>query len=592
MKLHFLGHPFLPKLHVACVAAIALAPAASAGPPHVQRDARGRITHLPAAGVGLGGIAYWQPTWPFADGMKAAGVAGRDTAADKLWLRADNALPYPAFDRDGYPTEALAEGQSLQTNVFVHAEGRYPAGTWVLRWDGTGEMSVGGDARGRSDTGRVEATVPEGGQSNGGMTLHLHATDPADPVRNIRFWTPGNEGAQNPIHPDYAAHFEPFSVARMMDWGETNLNPMTAWDQRPLPSRASWSSGVPYEIMVRAANELDQDLWLCVPHRVVDGDPSTRDPFVTRLAQLVRFGADAEGEPYATAQEDPVFPPLEEELNVWLEYSNETWNGGFKERDKGADPLNGQFTFIQERAEAAGERSHATHARYSSDLFRSFEEAFGRPDRLIRVMASQAAAPHTLRERLAALPPAGEPGSADVATTTHYFTSLQNAQAVNAWLHEHGGSFGEAGMEEVFAGIHRHIDNVFRAANRENAAIAAEYGVPLVSYEGNQHLTVDQGRSQRKGNVHTEAHPKLEETLAEVCRSERMHDAYQEAMRVWADAGGRTPTIFVGIGRWGRSGMWGHREFQGQSVEEATLWRAFTGWLEGHADGWDVPAGR
>ena len=571
--------------------AAAAAPLASAGdPPHVERGGDGRITRLPAAGMGLADIDYWQTSWVFADAMKAAGVAGDDPHGP--WGRGDDSLPWPEIGPDELPTGALAEGQTLFTNVYVHADGHYPAGRWVLAWDGNAELSVSGDARGRSGSGRIELDVREGGQTHDGMIVRIHSNDPADPIRNLRFWTPGNEGAEDPIHPRYGETLEPFSVLRMMDWGRTNLSPLTSWDERPLPGAASYSGpgGVPYEVMVRAANNLGKDLWLCVPHRAVDGDPATEDPYVTKLAQLVRYGADADGEPYASEQADPVFPPLDPELSVWLEYSNETWNRGFstRKKDRDADPMAGQFTYVEARAEEMGVDEHEANARLSADLFAGFGEAFGQPERLVRVIAGQANAPQRLKGRLAGLPTPGEPGGADVAAIAYYFTPNEMAQAVNAWLFEHNGSFGEEGMDAVFEVLHDHLQGGQPKSWSANAEAAEAYGVPLASYEGNQHLTMWQATMDRNDNPHTEAHPKLEETLVAVCRDDRMHDAYREALSLWVDSGGTTATGFVDVDTWGRSGNWGHKEYQDQPIEEATLYRALTGWVGEHADGFEV----
>ena len=42
------------------------------------------------------------------------------------------------------------------------------------------------------------------------------------------------------------------------------------------------------------------------------------------------MGADGVN-PYTSPQANPVFAPLNPDLHVYLEYSNEVWNGGFEE---------------------------------------------------------------------------------------------------------------------------------------------------------------------------------------------------------------------------------------------------------------------
>ena len=577
--------------YAAPLALALFAAAAPADVPHVEKDDAGRITHLPAAGVGLNGVAYWETALHFSDAMKAAGIS-RNAQAGGPWRLLDPDGPAVEFDRDGYPADGLPEGQGLSTNVFVHAGGKYPAGTYVLTWDGTGEMEVLGDAKVKSAEGRLEAEVPEGGASNRGLEVRLLSSDSDDPVRNVRLWMPGQEDAESTLHPATTGDdspLRPFGVLRMMDWHHTNKNPVQSWDDRTLPTSLSYSgdAGVPYEVMVELANALKKDLWITVPHQVVDGDPETRDEYVTKLANLLRHGADADGEPYDGPTDDPAHPPLDGELNVWLEYSNETWNATFGTWKNDADPDAGQFTYVGNLAEELGLKRPEAHGRLSHDLFLTFEEAFG-TDRLVKVVAGQAANPWVLKTALATLPPVGEPGSADAASVTNYFTPTEASQLVNAHLHEHDGEFGDAGMAELAALLEEHLEGEWYDKKVAAATDAAAYGVPLVSYEGNQHLTPKQAASKRKGNEYTEPHEKLVETLHYVTRHERMGELYRKSLDLWAEAGGKTPVAFVAVGSWGRHGQWGHMEYQDQPIEEATMYRALTEWAEQHAGGFDV----
>src|SRR5262249_1692805 len=52
------------------------------------------------------------------------------------------------------------------------------------------------------------------------------------------------------------------------------------------------------------------------------------DTYVTKVAYLIRYGSDGVN-PYTAPQANPVFPGLNSNLKVYVEYSNEVWNYAF-----------------------------------------------------------------------------------------------------------------------------------------------------------------------------------------------------------------------------------------------------------------------
>jgi hypothetical protein len=87
--------------------------------------------------------------------------------------------------------------------------------------------------------------------------------------------------------------------------------------------------GDPYEHVIRFANETGTDVWINIP---LFAD----DDFIRKLAQLFRHGSDGVM-PYTSPQANPVFPPLDPSLKIYLEYSNELWNGAFPQNDLNRD---------------------------------------------------------------------------------------------------------------------------------------------------------------------------------------------------------------------------------------------------------------
>ncbi len=100
-------------------------------------------------------------------------------------------------------------------------------------------------------------------------------------------------------------------------------NSVGAWSDRrrwgPNVRNISFT-GENHEHKILLSNHTGRDLYIQIPHNATDD-------YVLQLARLIRFGGDANGTPYTSEQANPVFPPLNPNLRVIVEYSNETpWN--------------------------------------------------------------------------------------------------------------------------------------------------------------------------------------------------------------------------------------------------------------------------
>jgi hypothetical protein len=79
--------------------------------------------------------------------------------------------------------------------------------------------------------------------------------------------------------------------------------------------------GGPYEYAILFANAMKRDAWINIP-------AGADDDYARRVAQMFLYGSDGKN-PYASPQANPVFPPLDPGLRLYVEYSNEVWNGSF-----------------------------------------------------------------------------------------------------------------------------------------------------------------------------------------------------------------------------------------------------------------------
>jgi hypothetical protein len=118
-----------------------------------------------------------------------------------------------------------------------------------------------------------------------------------------------------------------FSTIRFMDFLRTNANTQTNWSDRPLPTWASFQRnpggvgiGGPWEHVIQLANETRKDAWINIPINATDA-------YIKNVALMFAYGSDGVN-PYTSPQANPVYPPLNANLKVYVEYSNEVWNSG------------------------------------------------------------------------------------------------------------------------------------------------------------------------------------------------------------------------------------------------------------------------
>jgi hypothetical protein len=150
-----------------------------------------------------------------------------------------------------------------------------------------------------------------------------------------------------------------FSVIRFMDFLATNANQQKTWSERPLPTWASFNRysnaksptstnkygwqgiGAPLEHAILFANETGKNAWINIP---VLAD----DDYVRNVARMLAYGSDGVT-PYSSPQANPIYPPLNSNLHVYIEYSNELWNSG------------GPFPQFHDNCQAASDELVATN---------------------------------------------------------------------------------------------------------------------------------------------------------------------------------------------------------------------------------------
>ena len=205
---------------------------------------------------------------------------------DKPW----EPLPGLTLTPLGYPT------QDAGSFGYAHA---YPDGIYSFRMEGSGDVTFGGKGRNvpgsfRRENGTLTGRV-EFRQSRGGvLTIKVTHIDPADPPRDARLVIPGLPADTDQLYtPWFLDKLRPLAglstlslskgTLRFMQWARTNGSPHVKWSDRKRPNEWTQTGhrGVSYEHMVRLANDLQSDVWLCLPH-------AADDEYVRETARLFR----------------------------------------------------------------------------------------------------------------------------------------------------------------------------------------------------------------------------------------------------------------------------------------------------------------
>jgi hypothetical protein len=415
-----------------------------------------------------------------------------------------------------------------QTYMVRELEGHYPAGRYVVTWKGAGEVNVPGfDVVKETMTHKPDRLECDVRPADGGLQLVVDS-DRRDPVRDLHAWMPGFEGAKSPFHPLFMERLAPFEVIRFMKWQRTETTTASSWDQRAKPDDERWSTdaGVPPEVMIDLANARRAHPWFCMPHLADDN-------YVRRFARLVK-------------------QRLRPDLKAYVEYSNEVWNWIYPtthyadaegKRLKLGDPAFGRF-----------------YAQRSVEVFHIWEEELGR-NRLVRVLASQFANPW-LTEQVLTWKDAYK--HADALAVAPYFG------------HEFGRPEAAPAVATLTAPqlldrLAAEVDGKNRELIQTQVALARKYGLPLIAYEGGQHLA---------GVGAAANDDALTALFVSANRNPRMGEITRRHYANWFAAGGGLYVAFVFAERPGKFGSWGVLEYQEQPPAEAPKYRAILDMLQ------------
>jgi hypothetical protein len=482
---------------------------------------------VPRLGINLAEVVDWNTELPFADMFRAS----REWISQKPDAQWGQGPPL-VLDALGWIRQ-MEPGHWADTPMASASGALHPPGIYRVSYQGQGELDFWGGAAVQSRApGQLVIEVTP---AKGPIWLRLKSTNSTDPVRNIRVLRPGfdpAQTAQNEFDPAFLKRWQGMACVRFMDWMHTNNSKQSGWNNRPVPGEARFSvKGVAVEVMVDLANRLGADAWFCIPH-LADDD------YVRQFASLV------------AAQ-------LKPGLKVYVELSNELWNGQFE-----------QAREAQAAAKATGLGLGAWVAQRSLHLFGLWEQVLGGRERLVRVLPSQAANAYYSEELLKH---EGAAKSTDVLAVAPYLSL--NVPPDNA-----GGGKGPVAAEVENWGLDRLFDYLERQALPEcvawmkaQKAVADKYGVKMVAYEGGQHLVGIRG---------AENNERLTQLLLGANADARMGQLYEKYFEAWAASGGDLHCHFNGTSQWSKWGSWGLLQHAGEDPAQSPKYRAAMAWAK------------
>jgi hypothetical protein len=412
----------------------------------------------------------------------ASSWLGVNVAGDLPWADITHQLtgfdtPPAQLDADGYPKPG-ASGVSQTDMGFL-----LPSGTYKISYEGSGALAVSGIA---AVTGawqlagsehRATLTVT-GTPGEFGHMLKLAITNTgAQTITAIHIYAPGIDYATPEMfRSQLLALLAPFRTLRFMDWENTNGSTLANWADRTSPTRfGSSPQGFAYEAIAELVNVTGKDSWITIPEHATDD-------FVHELARL--FAAKLDFTRITAARHaQGIAAPFE----LIVEYSNETWNGG--------------FTAYQTLLAAANANPQRYTGMYDGTYGPSFMTSNANLMKVGQYEADRLVTIGTIfKQELGASSSIVKPVLSGWALGAAYSdVGLRFIRAHHGEPKDHVAYVAQAPYFDVDAMQTAALDTLFASANAniqamhatfmDFAKLGAEYGIAIAAYEGGQGLS-------------------------------------------------------------------------------------------------------
>jgi hypothetical protein len=292
--------------------------------------------------------------------------------------------------------------------------------------------------------------------------------------------------------------------------------------------------GVPLEVMIQLANQTGASPWFNIPHMA-------NDDYVRQFATMIKN-------------------QLKPSIKFYIEYSNETWNSQFS-----------QTTYVQAQGLLLGLSTDPTTAGAyytglrSTQIFKIFQQVFGDTSRFVRVIGSQAANPWLQAQTIGYN---NAYKTTDALAIAPYFSDCSDASI---------GGWGPTGDPSTAAQVdamsvtgvlkieQEHIQSCALAEMNASAAVASQYNLKLVAYEGGQ---------SEVGIGSAQSDTTMAALFAAANRDPGMGTLYDLYLQNWKSVGGDLFMHFTDVSAYTIYGNFGSLESQDQDPATAPKYQA------------------
>lgn len=463
-------------------------------------------------GTNVNTINWWDGSRPFENLIYGTSWSMQNT---NPWGGGED-VPLSSLDANGW-VKSVPAGYRVGRGLSVPAAG----GNFVCRYQGNGTLEVQGPVSNVSSSAGVTRFTIAATYPNPQSVSIYYYVDPANYIRNIDC-REASASTTALLAPEFVSAMSGFKVVRFMKWQvATENNQPVTWATRNKPGDGDYSrnDGVPVEVLVDTANQLNADAWFTIPW-------NADDDYITRFATYVR---------------DNLAPGHV----AYVETSNEVWNSGYPVY---AQARNEAIAEKLPSAVTAGAIADGPGERYvekTRQVMQIWSAVFsGQMNRLVRVAAFQHVAPFWTN---ALVKYQNLNQSIDAIATAPYFGfDITDSMTVDQIMAALPGKANEA----LNFGL-------------QQKSIAQNAGLRYITYEGGQHIVL----------------PNNVGLLALVERDPRMYDVYNQFISAWQSQIGDSLTLFALTGAPARYGAWGALEYTGQPVIQAPKMRAIQAFL-------------
>lgn len=376
-------------------------------------------------------------------------------------------------DDDGYPTylpQSTSDGNESMVRFMINDN--YPAGNYRIFYDGTGTLS----GYAESDDEGYYVTLTGNGNN---IWINMEYSDASDPITNMHiihedFAVTNNDeyealveaGGYDTFHYLFLEGLEDFHCLRFMDLTGTNDSEVSEWEDRRSSTYYTQAGETAWEYIIDLCNELQCDAWICVPH-------AASNDYISTLAQLF-------------------YDDLDSNLKVYVEYSNEVWNWQFDQAswltNNGSDDIPVADDEVLAELEEIGDAGYYQYRKMGYMMARTiglWEDVFGtESERIVRIVSGQLGY-DALNSTVLDWAMNEYSTNVDALTCSgyFYFSTTQHEEWVE--LSENNELSYAQMYEDVME--NSEDDGSFDWA-RSAAAIATDYGVDYICYEGGQHM--------------------------------------------------------------------------------------------------------